>query len=97
MSETRTETELRSSDAHRAALDHLVEVVPEDRAITVSIDGLPAFDVRNKAARKRLGEALEWVIEIEITQMSLDAADAGHTRLIEEFDAEFREKHGIPR
>ncbi|MFQ5733763.1 MAG: hypothetical protein ACE5KM_17635 [Planctomycetaceae bacterium] len=50
-----------------------------------------------KAARQRLAAALEQVIETEITQMAIDAANAGQGRPIQEFDAEFREAHGIPR
>ncbi|MFQ5733917.1 MAG: hypothetical protein ACE5KM_18415 [Planctomycetaceae bacterium] len=37
----------RTCEQHRVALDHLVTVVPTEQPICVSIDGLPAFDVRN--------------------------------------------------
>ena len=75
---------------HRAALDRLVEIVPTEQPITVSIDGLPAFDVRNKAARQRLAAALEWVIETEITQLAIDDANAGNTIPFEQVKVELR-------
>lgn len=97
MLESKTESAIRSDDPHRATLEHLAEAISSGRPLTVSIDGLPPFDVRNEAAKQRLAETLERVIETEITQMSLDAGTAGEADPVEEFDAEFRADHGIPR
>lgn len=83
--------ETRSAESHYAAIDHLVDVIPQDRPLTISIDGLPAFEIHNQTARRRLAAALERAIETEITQISIEEAEAGNTIPLEQVQAELEQ------
>lgn len=95
MIQSTTTPTTRSSKAFREALRHLSQIVAEDASFSVSIDGLPEFKVQNKLARHELLEAIERAIQIEITEIAIDEADAGKVIPIEDIESALQNEQDV--
>lgn len=74
---------------------HLAHIISTDASFQVSIDGQPEFEIQNKVAHRNLLEAFERAIQIEITEISIDEADAGQVTPIEDIESALQDEHGV--
>lgn len=95
MIQSTTNQQTRSSKAHREALRHLADVFSNDAPFSVSIDGLPECEFENQKARQILIQAFERAIQIEITDISIDQADAGQVTPIEDIESVLQDEQDV--
>jgi prevent-host-death family protein len=85
------------SDFKRNTTDFLQQMRDSGHPVVLTINGKAEMVVQDAASYQKLLDSLDELEAIEGIKRGLADVQAGRTTSVENFEKEFRKKHGIPR